>query len=67
MSIRDIENWNTTNPLRSAIPYVLDVNIPFNTTMGLNEDNTNAGYIPAINPTSKATPKTKATRNGCKK
>jgi hypothetical protein len=34
------------------MPYRFDLNLPFKTTMGLKDDNTNAGYKPANVPTS---------------
>ncbi len=44
-----IVNWKTTRPLRIKFPLALCKKLPFNATAGLKEDNTAAGYIPAIN------------------
>ena len=43
MSITEIKNWNTTNPLRKLILFLFETNLLFKTATGLNEERKNAG------------------------
>ena len=46
-----VPNCNATNDLRNNTFSPTELNLPFNESTDFNDDNTKAGYMPAIKPT----------------
>ena len=66
-SIKKIEavNWPTTNTFLSVLLFNPPLSFPFKTTIGLNDESTNAGYVPANKPTTSGSAIRKTRYFGC--
>src|ERR1700755_3524856 len=50
ISMIEVVNWNTTIPLLNPLLRAPERSLPFNTSMGLNDDKYMEGYNPAMMP-----------------
>src|SRR5687768_15769255 len=68
-AIKKIEavNWPTTNTFLNVLLFNPPLSFPFKTTIGLNEDNTKAGYTPAKKPTTNGRAIRNTRYRGCKR